>query len=189
MNTTTTESKKFRRGDLRSDGKIFWAYKENGYERWISPERFVEKKKADAERTAIWYSKNKNRVAENRSNWRKLNYDKKIKKDREWFAKNPHKYAEIRARRRSRILESTPTNSWKIAIDGQYEIARRISNCLSRPNCKIIFEVDHINPLSRGGLHHQDNLQVIPRSWNRKKHDKCNFPLPYQIHCATKEVA
>ena len=30
-------------------------------------------------------------------------------------------------------------------------------------------EVDHIIPLSRGGLHHQDNLQYLPKKINRKK--------------------
>jgi hypothetical protein len=31
------------------------------------------------------------------------------------------------------------------------------------------FQVDHQTPLSKGGLHHQDNLQVMPASMNRRK--------------------
>jgi len=34
------------------------------------------------------------------------------------------------------------------------------------------FQVDHIIPLSKGGLHHPDNMQVIPRIQNIKKKDK-----------------
>jgi hypothetical protein len=34
------------------------------------------------------------------------------------------------------------------------------------------YEVDHMIPLSRGGLHHQDNLLVMPKSMNRRKRNK-----------------
>ena len=30
-------------------------------------------------------------------------------------------------------------------------------------------EVDHTIPISKGGLHHQDNLQVLTREENRRK--------------------
>ena len=33
-------------------------------------------------------------------------------------------------------------------------------------------EVDHIIPISKGGKHHEDNLQIITMSENRKKHTK-----------------
>jgi hypothetical protein len=32
------------------------------------------------------------------------------------------------------------------------------------------YEVDHIKPLSKGGLHHQDNLQILLANLNRRKH-------------------
>jgi len=31
------------------------------------------------------------------------------------------------------------------------------------------FEVDHIIPLTSGGYHHPQNLQIAPRVWNRRK--------------------
>lgn len=34
------------------------------------------------------------------------------------------------------------------------------------------YEVDHIKPISRGGQHHQDNLQILSKSLNRKKRNK-----------------
>ena len=34
----------------------------------------------------------------------------------------------------------------------------------------IDFHVDHIVPLSLGGLHHPSNLQVVPARWNQKKY-------------------
>jgi 5-methylcytosine-specific restriction endonuclease McrA len=36
-------------------------------------------------------------------------------------------------------------------------------------NCPEGHEVDHIKPLSRGGLHHEDNLQYLPWLENRRK--------------------
>ena len=39
-------------------------------------------------------------------------------------------------------------------------------------NCPDGYEVDHIIPISKGGLHHQDNLQHLPISENRRKGNK-----------------
>ena len=36
-------------------------------------------------------------------------------------------------------------------------------------NCPDGYEVDHIVPLSRGGKHHEDNLQYLPIAENRRK--------------------
>lgn len=36
-------------------------------------------------------------------------------------------------------------------------------------NCPIGYEVDHIVPLSKGGLHHEDNLQYLTITENRTK--------------------
>jgi HNH endonuclease len=42
-------------------------------------------------------------------------------------------------------------------------------------NCPDGHEVDHIIPISKGGLHHPDNLQYLSRSENRKKSNKLNW--------------
>jgi hypothetical protein len=39
-------------------------------------------------------------------------------------------------------------------------------------NCPEGYEVDHIVPLSKGGLHHEDNLQYLTVSENRQKGNK-----------------
>ena len=41
-------------------------------------------------------------------------------------------------------------------------------------NCPEGYEVDHIKPISKGGLHHQDNLQYLTIKENRKKSNKWN---------------
>lgn len=37
------------------------------------------------------------------------------------------------------------------------------------------YEVDHIIPISKGGLHHQDNLQYLPKSENCRKGNKLDY--------------
>ena len=57
-------------------------------------------------------------------------------------------------------------------IDKFYVLARVITLSVG-----VKHVVDHINPLSKGGLHHQDNLQVITLSENSKKRDKYPFTV------------
>ena len=45
-------------------------------------------------------------------------------------------------------------------------------------NCPEGYEVDHIVPIVRGGLHHQDNLQYLPDAANRKKGNKLPEECP-----------
>ena len=42
-------------------------------------------------------------------------------------------------------------------------------------NCPEGYEVDHIVPISKGGLHHQDNLQYLSIRDNRRKGNKLNY--------------
>lgn len=49
-------------------------------------------------------------------------------------------------------------------------------------NCPEGHEVDHIIPISKGGLHHQDNLQYLPILENRRKSNKLNYtPLAERL--------
>tara|TARA_B110000967_G_C18415038_1_gene331097 strand:- start:27 stop:479 length:453 start_codon:yes stop_codon:yes gene_type:complete len=44
-------------------------------------------------------------------------------------------------------------------------------------NCPDGYEVDHIVPLSKGGLHHQDNLQHLTVADNRRKGNRTGPPF------------
>jgi 5-methylcytosine-specific restriction endonuclease McrA len=46
----------------------------------------------------------------------------------------------------------------------------KLANCVATDDpLQIIMHVDHIRPLSKGGAHHQDNLQIISARENLEK--------------------
>lgn len=47
--------------------------------------------------------------------------------------------------------------------------------------CPSGYDVDHIIPLSRGGTHHQDNLQYLPLSENRRKGNGAKYDMSLVI--------
>lgn len=66
---------------------------------------------------------------------------------------------EIAARRRARMKKQSPELT-------EHE-NKRIKEIYL--NCSKGYEVDHIIPISKGGLHHPDNLQILTMEENRKK--------------------
>lgn len=113
------------------------------------------------------YYKNRNKNLELKRRLYKENKEIYIKKSLEWQYKNPQKAHARNSKRRAIKLNATSIG---------HDI--KIENCLYN-QCKslyrrigIKFEVDHIIPLSKGGMHHHLNLHVIPASLNRVKHSK-----------------
>lgn len=84
-----------------------------------------------------------------------------------------HRYREVNkdasarrsAKRRTTKLKQTTdlTVEEKYRINLLYKWADMLGEA---------FQVDHIIPISKGGLHHPDNLHIIPRIQNLKKKDR-----------------
>lgn len=94
-------------------------------------------------------------------NWRRNNPDKvKAQYDRD-KTKNARA-----AKRRAAKRNQTPnlTEQDKTDIIMLYQQAKEVSASTGIPH-----EVDHIQPISRGGLHHPINLQILTRDENRQK--------------------
>ena len=71
--------------------------------------------------------------------------------------------------RRESIKNATP--SWLSEEDRLHmERFYEVSAAMSVGDTK--YEVDHIIPISKGGLHHEDNLQYLTIAENRRKSDK-----------------
>lgn len=107
--------------------------------------------------------------------WRSNNYEKYRE---QWL--NPDK-AHLRnaraAKRRASKKDQTPSDADFAAIQEIYRQCRMISEDTSIPH-----EVDHIIPIAKGGLHHQDNLQIITATENRMKGAKLDESGDYNRH-------
>ena len=71
---------------------------------------------------------------------------------------------EASARYRAQVRNQTPHDADLTAIREFYA------------NCPKGYEVDHIVPISKGGLHHQDNLQYLTVTENRRKGNRLTTP-------------
>lgn len=70
---------------------------------------------------------------------------------------------------RARKYEQTPN-------DADFKLIREIYKM-----CPKGYEVDHIIPICRGGLHHENNLQYLPAKENRKKNRFDNYNMSVAI--------
>ena len=116
---------------------------------------------------------NKERIALRNKKYRQDNKEKVNLREKKWRSENRDKVNAIKARRRAKKLDQTPTltQQEKDKIILYYKIANHLS--IKRYQ----WQVDHIQPLSKGGLHHPDNLQVIPAIENLKKGAKLNYKV------------
>lgn len=57
-------------------------------------------------------------------------------------------------------------------VDADHDLIRQIYE-----NCPADMEVDHIIPVSLGGLHHQDNLQYLTPEENKRKGNRVAYSV------------
>ena len=79
-----------------------------------------------------------------------------------WAKANPEYAAAQRSLRRS--LERNLSELDQLVVEEAYNLAK-----IRRELLKSDWHVDHIIPVSKGGLAIANNLQVVPASWNRSK--------------------
>ena len=85
---------------------------------------------------------------------------------------NPHVAAAASAKRRALVITEGLSPEDRQAISAIYKLCRLVS-----ASTGIAHEVDHIIPLSKGGRHEPNNLQIITAALNRKKGAKLSFTI------------
>lgn len=185
-----------KRGDVRVDGKVFWNYY-GKYEKWVTANELKAKKAKAADLQREYYKKNREKVLASEHKCYQKHRDQRLALRKQYVKDNKHKIisygkryikenreivnaynSSARARRRNAL----PTTANKRLIASFYEQANRLSEIWSAshidPKFRVSFHVDHIVPLSCGGLHDPSNLQVVPAVWNLRKGNNSNYPLP-----------
>jgi hypothetical protein len=177
---------KHKMGDVRDDGMIFLQYKYNrkNPEYWVTPEQYDKYINNTLIRIKLYKERNKQKVNEYHKCYREKNKEKQsdyfskyYNKDKKnsinrvlkWAKENPEKHNEIIAKRRSQK---------KHGIISLTKDQRKIMRCFYRQADRLEkrfalqFHVDHIIPLSKGGLHIPSNLQVLPARLNLQKNSR-----------------
>ena len=115
------------------------------------------------------HAKNRALINAKAKKWRDENADKVKASVKKYHQNNPDKLnshcANYRAKKFGATVWMTKEDKEKIAE--LYEIAKDATKLFGYD-----WEVDHIVPLSKGGLHKLANLQVVPASWNRAKNNR-----------------
>ncbi len=117
-------------------------------------------------RNQVHYLEHKEEYRERGKEWAKNNKDKIHEYTSRYWKKNPDKMCEFASRRRARKRNQTPdlTKDEINRMRDLYWLARDLRAVSGQE-----YHVDHIIPLARGGLHHPDNLQILPADLNVRK--------------------
>lgn len=125
-----------------------------------------ENRESHRELCKDWRLRNLDREKENYKEWMLANRERRNSWAREWSKTRKHKFSAKTAKRRALKLSQTPelTTEQASQVEYLYWLAKDLRAVTGET-----YHVDHIYPLAKGGLHHPDNLQVLPADINLKK--------------------
>lgn len=121
---------------------------------------YEENKEKILEESAKRYVKNRKRYLETNKAWQEKNREKCNQIKRNWKKRNPKRTYSYVVERRMRLRNQIPEGT-------DLEAVRKFSE-----GCPPGMEVDHIIPISKGGLHCVENLQYLTPEENRRKYNK-----------------
>ena len=103
--------------------------------------------------------------------FRKNNLEHCRKYNRQYKKDNPDVILAVKAIRRAKKAKaySLLSKEEKLKCRSFYTESKKLSK---ENGGKIKYVVDHIIPISKGGKHHPNNLQVVPDLWNIHKGNK-----------------
>ena len=125
-------------------------------------------KKYQKERARRYYIKNRDKCIERVTEYSKPRREEKRQYAREHYKNNKTKYVA-----KAKEYKVSKRNSCVLTQDEKqqiYEIYKRCREITEQTGIK--HHVDHIKPISKGGLHHPDNLQILTAEENLDKSAK-----------------
>lgn len=151
------------------------------------------------DRKKVWEENNKDKIRAYSKTYREKNRDKLRARVKVYYENNKDKirvyyndnYDRIRVRKKEyRENNKNKINAWtyerkcrktfatcKSSIKTLREMIYLISSEVSLET-GIDHDVDHIIPISRGGINHEDFLMITTKKYNRQKGAKLDHPLP-----------
>lgn len=125
--------------------------------------------KSSALRTARYRYKNRDKCNERTRTWNADNSGRKAELYAEWYAENKQSVLDRNARRRALQRSDVAERIERLIV---FKRDRAICGLCRRKILFADFEVDHIIPLSQGGLHVYDNVQASHAKCNRRKYNR-----------------
>lgn len=110
-------------------------------------------------------------IKEKNAKRRSANLEKERARSRDWFSKNPDKRAAYQQNRSAKIKSVTG----KISPDIRTKLLllqRGICICCKKKLVNGSIHLDHIMPLTKGGKHADENLQLLCQLCNNQKYNK-----------------
>jgi len=140
-----------------------------------------------------WRDNNKEAIKKIQRKYYDTHKKEEYERVRRWQKNNKEKWNEYQRRRFRERYKEDPVFREKVYRKGveRQAITKQQTPKLNKLNLERIqniytistilgptFHVDHIVPLSKNGLHHPDNLQIIPAKDNLSKNNKLDYHIP-----------
>lgn len=142
----------------------------------VAAKRYQDNKVEISRRAAERRKNNKTEILEREAKYREKNPGMSARHAAKYYRRNKEKVYALTAKHRALKINQTPTGADLKIIQLYYAVCSETNEILGG----VFFHVDHIQPLSKGGLHHEDNLQILEASLNSQKSDR--WPLGEDEH-------
>ena len=116
-----------------------------------------------------WYAKNVDKQKQKFRNYYAANKKRWVEFNKRWYEINKSYYRArdaLRGKRKQAVNKFDSSEELWLLKEAM-ELARHRTVTTG-----FKWEVDHIIPISLGGFHSPDNIQVVPMWWNRRKANK-----------------
>lgn len=139
-----------------------------------------------------WQKDNKEKARESSSRWDAKNPEKRLEISKNHYNNNKGYYSKMSKQWRDENPGANASKSSKyrakklnaIHPDHDLNIEKEMRETIHKLNkdSEYKYVLDHILPLSEGGYHHHQNLQILPKSLNLQKKDSLLWRNENYIH-------
>ncbi len=167
--TRDAGTKDGRRGKCKECDKAY--YRENADRYKAHAKRYrVQDPVATKEKDKSQHSKHKEKRNEQSARYRRENKERLKEYQRQWVSNNLEYFRYHNAKRRTLLTAAGDAYTKADVLN----LLQKQKNCCAACKMKLAakFDVDHVVPLSKGGLNDKSNIQILCIHCNRSKNAK-----------------